>query len=348
MRALLISDIHANIDALEAVLDAAPEHDVVWNLGDVVGYGAAPNEVIERVRGLGETFVRGNHDRACSGQLSLEDFNPVASRAARWTRQVLTPEHVDWLQHMARGPVTPDGPQVSCMHGSYLDEDEYLLSVRDARLPLKQAETRINFFGHTHLQGGFATNGEDWFKLDPVYSNDEEADVSELVLVPGARYLINPGSVGQPRDNDRRAAYALYDDQRMMVEFRRVPYDFRLAQMRIMRAGLPDQLAMRLSCSDAEKVDRQVSQREPRLLGVFCLDGDLHVRRHFAVQLDRHVELTQLAQRLFQLQLATVDGKALLLQLLRDLACSDRAEEMIVLAHLALEDQLDLVELVDQ
>jgi diadenosine tetraphosphatase ApaH/serine/threonine PP2A family protein phosphatase len=133
------------------------------------------------------------------------------------------------------------------MHGSYLDEDEYLLSVRDARLPLKQAETRINFFGHTHLQGGFATNGEDWFKLDPVYSNDEEADVSELVLMPGARYLINPGSVGQPRDNDRRAAYAVYDDQRMMVEFRRVPYDFRLAQMRIMRAGLPDQLAMRLS-----------------------------------------------------------------------------------------------------
>jgi diadenosine tetraphosphatase ApaH/serine/threonine PP2A family protein phosphatase len=133
------------------------------------------------------------------------------------------------------------------MHGSYVDEDEYLLSVRDAQLPLKQAETRINFFGHTHLQGGFATNGEDWFKLDPVYSNDDERDVSELVLVPGARYLINPGSVGQPRDRDRRAAFALYDDQRMTVEFHRAPYDFRLAQMRIMRAGLPDQLAMRLS-----------------------------------------------------------------------------------------------------
>jgi len=246
MRALLISDIHANIDALEAVLEAAPEHDVVWNLGDVVGYGAAPNEVIERVRDLGKTFVRGNHDRACSGQLSLEDFNPVASRAARWTRQVLTPEHIDWLQHMVRGPITPDGPQVSCMHGSYLDEDEYLLSVRDARLPLKQAETRINFFGHTHLQGGFAVHGEDWFKLDPVYSSDDEPDVSELVLIPGARYLINPGSVGQPRDHDRRAAFALFDDERMVLEFRRVPYDFRLAQMRIMRAGLPDQLAMRL------------------------------------------------------------------------------------------------------
>ena len=160
MRALLISDIHANIDALEAVLEAAPQHDQVWNLGDVVGYGAAPNEVIERVRPLGKTFVRGNHDRACSGQLSLGGFSirwPAGQPAGHG--QVLTPEHVEWLQHMARGPVTPDGPQVSCMHGSYLDEDEYLLSVRDARLPLKQAETRINFFGHTHLQGGFAMHG---------------------------------------------------------------------------------------------------------------------------------------------------------------------------------------------
>jgi predicted phosphodiesterase len=245
MRALLISDIHANIDALEAVLEAAPANDVVWNLGDVVGYGAAPNEVIDRVQELGETFVRGNHDRACSGQLSLDDFNPVASRAARWTREVLTPEHIDWLQHLARGPITPDGPQVSCMHGSYLDEDEYLLSVRDA-LQLKQVETRINFFGHTHVQGGFATSGDEWFKLDPIYRADDEPDVSELKLMPGARYFINPGSVGQPRDNDRRAAFALYDDQSMTVYFHRVPYDFRLAQMRIMRAGLPDQLAVRL------------------------------------------------------------------------------------------------------
>src|SRR5271156_3817446 len=115
MRALLLSDIHANIDALEAVLEAAPAHDQVWNLGDVVGYGAAPNEVIERVRSLGETFVRGNHDRACSGLLSVEDFNPIAGRAALWTRDVLTPEHMDWLRHMARGPVTPGSPQVSCM-----------------------------------------------------------------------------------------------------------------------------------------------------------------------------------------------------------------------------------------
>jgi diadenosine tetraphosphatase ApaH/serine/threonine PP2A family protein phosphatase len=108
------------------------------------------------------------------------------------------------------------------------------------------ARTRINFFGHTHLQGGFASNDEDWFNLDPTYSSAEEHAVSELVLRGGARYLINPGSVGQPRDGDWRSAFALYDDQRMIVEFHRVPYDFRKAQMRILRAGLPDRLATRL------------------------------------------------------------------------------------------------------
>jgi diadenosine tetraphosphatase ApaH/serine/threonine PP2A family protein phosphatase len=246
MRALILSDIHANIDALEAALEAAPGHDVVWNLGDVVGYGATPNEVIEQVRGLGKTFVRGNHDRACSGQLSLSEFNPIAGRAARWTQEVLTAEHIDWLRHMVPGPVEPDGPQVSCVHGSLLDEDEYVLSVRDAWLPLRVARTRINFFGHTHLQGGFASNDEDWFNLDPTYSSAEEHDISELVLRKEARYLINPGSVGQPRDGDWRAAFALYDDERTIVEFHRVPYDFRKAQMRILRAGLPDRLATRL------------------------------------------------------------------------------------------------------
>jgi diadenosine tetraphosphatase ApaH/serine/threonine PP2A family protein phosphatase len=246
VRALLLSDIHANIDALEAVLAAAPPHDVVWNLGDIVGYGGAPNEVIERVQALGETFVRGNHDRACCGQLSLEEFNPIAGRAVRWTQEVLTPEHTQWLQQMAAGPVTPDGPQVSCMHGSYFDEDEYMFSLRDAWLPLRQARTRINFFGHTHVQGGFASNGEDWFELKPQYTDEEGFDSSELVLRSSVRYLINPGSVGQPRDGDWRAACAVYDDAEMSVQFLRVPYDYRLAQMRFQRAGLPDRLAFRL------------------------------------------------------------------------------------------------------
>ena len=246
MRALILSDIHANLDALEAVIAAAPAYDTVWNLGDSVGYGASPNEVIDQVRSLGVVFVRGNHDRACSGLISLEDFNPVASRAARWSQSALTEEHVDWLRHLAHGPISPDGPQVACMHGSPLDEDEYLLSMRDAWEPLHETETRINFFGHTHLQGGFATDGEMLFKLTPSYSTRNEAEEFEIDLRSSARYLINPGSVGQPRDHDWRAACAIYDDELMKVNFLRVPYDVRHAQMRIMRAGLPDRLAFRL------------------------------------------------------------------------------------------------------
>ena len=246
MRALIISDIHANLEALQAVLAHAPDHDAVWNLGDVVGYGANPNEVIEQVRDLGNIFVRGNHDRACSGLSGIEDFNPIAGRAARWTRVTLSTEHTDWLRNMPIGPVMPDGPQVSCAHGSLLDEDEYVITVRDAWRPLHHASTRINFFGHTHLQGGFANVGREWFRLGPQYGSRTEAEQCEMQVQDKTRYLINPGSVGQPRDGDWRAAFAIYDDMKMTVTFCRVPYDVQQAQLRIIDAGLPDCLAARL------------------------------------------------------------------------------------------------------
>ena len=254
MRALLISDIHANLEALEAVLAAAPDHDVVWNLGDVVGYGANPNEVIDETRRLGSVFVRGNHDRVCCGLGGIEEFNPVAQRAARWTECMLTGEHREWLRQMAVGPI------VRCVHGSPVDEDDYLLTVRDAWPALDATDARITFFGHTHVQGGFATNGDEWFRLAPSYAvhrnghggrhgnenGHEEAEEFEVELREGARYLLNPGSVGQPRDGDWRAAFALYDDARMVLTWYRVPYDVREAQDRILRAGLPDRLAARL------------------------------------------------------------------------------------------------------
>lgn len=246
MRALILSDVHANMEALEAVIAAAPVHDEVWNLGDVVGYGASPNEVIDRVRALGHVFVRGNHDRVCSGLTGIEDFNPIASRAARWTQCVLSAEHIAWLRNLATGPIMPDGPNVACAHGSPLDEDEYILSMRDAWHPLESVQTGINFFGHTHLQGGFATNGEESFKLVPDYATHNEAEEYEVQLREGVRYLLNPGSVGQPRDGDWRSAFALYDDVQRRVTFYRVPYDLRVAQVRIIRAGLPDRLASRL------------------------------------------------------------------------------------------------------
>jgi predicted phosphodiesterase len=273
MRALILSDMHANIDALDAVLEAAPEHDVVWNLGDVVGYNAAPQAVLERARAIGNVFVRGNHDRACAGLIDAENFNPVAFRAVQWTQGQLDAESIQWLKEMPRGPVTcrtgssppgpPDsatrnesptrnesqtrGPEVTCVHGSLVDEDEYLLSTWDAEEQLARVRTPITFFGHTHVQGGFAANAAgEWFRLSPAYSHEDVAERYDLDLRSAATYLINPGAVGQPRDRDWRAAFALYDDEAARVTFFRVPYDVRLAQMRIRRARLPEMLASRL------------------------------------------------------------------------------------------------------
>lgn len=247
MRALIVSDIHSNIDALEAVLEMAPPHDVVWNLGDVVGYGASPNAVIERVRQIGTVFVRGNHDRACCGMTSAEHFNPIALNAVRWTQRQLTEDGLEWLRQIPRGPIMPDGPQVSCVHGSPLDEDQYLLSTRDAWQQIDHTKTRLTFFGHTHVQGGFGATAEgEWFPLKPVYSQDQEIETYDLDLRETATYLVNPGSVGQPRDRDWRAACAVYDDATHRLTFCRMPYDVRIAQMRIQRAGLPDVLGSRL------------------------------------------------------------------------------------------------------
>ena len=245
MRALILSDIHGNLQALEAVLAQAPPYDTVWNLGDIVGYGANPNEVIERSRHLGTLFVRGNHDRACCGLTDLDGFNPVASRAARWTQCVLSAEHLSWLRNLAAGPVAPE-PDIHCTHGSLRDEDEYVLSPREAQYSLATTASPVNFFGHTHLQGGFAVDGNQWYRLTPDYFSREQPEDWILHLSSGARYMLNPGSVGQPRDGDWRAAFALYDTDSRTLTFYRVPYDVRTAQEQIIRAGLPDRLAFRL------------------------------------------------------------------------------------------------------
>lgn len=247
MRILIISDIHSNLQALEAVLAGAPDHDMVWNLGDVVGYGANPNEVVDRVAGLGDLVVRGNHDRACSGLIDTEDFSRLAATAAHWTRSVLSAEHRLWLQALEQGPLAPGSPDVSCVHGSPFDEDEYIETEFDARLALEAATTRITFFGHTHLQGGFAANGREIEQLTPCYNSVDAAGESSLQLKRSLRYVLNPGSVGQPRDCDWRAAFAVYDDARELLTWHRVPYDLAEAQDRILSAGLPERLAHRLS-----------------------------------------------------------------------------------------------------
>jgi predicted phosphodiesterase len=248
LRILLLSDIHANLEALEACLAGAPAFDLVANLGDVVGYGASPNEVIDRSRALGKIFVRGNHDKAATGLLELHDFNPLAAAAAIWTRDQLTPEHYEWLRSMPQGPLPlEDFPQVQLVHGSPGDEDAYVVSIGDAMVPLITLTTPITFFGHTHLQGGFFANGSSADGFRPEYRTVGQAESVSLQLKSSTRYMINPGSVGQPRDGDWRAAFALFDTEAQVVHFHRAPYNLKAAQDRIFAANLPSRLATRLA-----------------------------------------------------------------------------------------------------
>ena len=248
MRILLLSDIHANLEALDACLAAAPSFDLIVNLGDIVGYGASPNEVTKRSREVGNIFVRGNHDKAATGLMSLDDFNPMASAAAIWTRDQLTPENLEWLRALPHGPISlPDFPDVQIVHGSPNDEDEYVVSLGDALSPLISFSTSLTFFGHTHLQGGFFANGSSADGFRPEYQTVGQAESVPLELRREARYLINPGSVGQPRDGDWRAAFALYDTDAHIVNFHRTPYNLKDAQDRIFAAQLPSRLATRLA-----------------------------------------------------------------------------------------------------
>lgn len=248
MRILLLSDIHANLEALEACLAAAPPFDFVANLGDLVGYGASPNEVVERSRDLGKVFVRGNHDKAVTGLLELDDFNPMAAAAAIWTRDQLSSEHLEWLRALPQGPIPlRDYPHVQLVHGSPGDEDAYVVSIGDALVPLITDATPVTFFGHTHLQGGFFANGSSADGFRPEYRSVGKPESVALQLKASTRYMINPGSVGQPRDGDWRAAFGLFDTESQVVNFHRTPYNLKSAQDRIFAANLPARLATRLA-----------------------------------------------------------------------------------------------------
>jgi diadenosine tetraphosphatase ApaH/serine/threonine PP2A family protein phosphatase len=248
VRLLLLSDLHSNLEALEACLDAAPAYEDVVNLGDVVGYGANPNEVIERARALGKHFVRGNHDKAAAGLMDLDEFNPIAALAAHWTRTHITPENLEWLRALPQGPIQLPGlPDVQFVHGSPLDEDDYVVSTRDALEPLLTAQVPVTFFGHSHVQGAFIAGPGEAGAYRPVYRNLGQRVSTDWPLRPEAQYLVNPGSVGQPRDGDWRAGFALFDSEARVVTFYRVPYDLKHAQESILAANLPQRLATRLA-----------------------------------------------------------------------------------------------------
>jgi diadenosine tetraphosphatase ApaH/serine/threonine PP2A family protein phosphatase len=254
MRALVLSDIHGNLPALQAVLAAARSADVggfeqMWNLGDMVGYGAQPNEVLDLLLATPTTHtihVRGNHDRVCCGLTSSHGFNPIAAAAAGWTKSSLTAEHLEWLRTVPQGPIAAT-ERAMCAHGSPLHEDQYIASMRDAWGPLQRMATEITFFGHTHVQGGFSQQEQEWQEDKPVYASREGLGCFVVEVPVGSRHLINPGSVGQPRDGDWRAAFAVYDDAVEKAMFYRVPYDVAAAQGAIRGAGLPERLAARLS-----------------------------------------------------------------------------------------------------
>lgn len=242
MRYLILSDIHSNWEALEAVLaDAAGGFDETLCCGDLVGYGGDPNRVVEWARAAVRVVVRGNHDKACAGLEDLDWFNPIARAAAEWTASVLTPENLDYLRSLPKGPAPLDGFQI--LHGSPLDEDEYLLTPAAAALQAPYLDREISFFGHTHYQGGFFCHRNGVRRIPQVRPGESRAVLS---LEHNAAYLINPGSAGQPRDGDPRAAYVIYDSGDRTVEYRRVVYDIAGAQAKIRAAWLPELLAERL------------------------------------------------------------------------------------------------------
>ncbi|HZQ69788.1 MAG TPA: metallophosphoesterase family protein [Terriglobales bacterium] len=248
MRVLLLSDIHSNVEALEACLVAAPSYDLVVNLGDIVGYGASPNEAIERSRSLGNLCVRGNHDKASAGLMDLSDFNPIAGLAAIWTREHLTPDNLEWLKSLPPGPIQSEKiPGAQFVHGSPVHEDEYLVTLRDAIEPMLVSSVPVTFFGHSHLQGCFSATNVTSDSYRPTYQSVGRAEISQLQLKSGVRYMVNPGSVGQPRDGDWRAAFAVFDSESHIVTFCRTPYNLKAAQDRILAANLPQRLATRLA-----------------------------------------------------------------------------------------------------
>ena len=244
MRYLVLTDSHANLEALDACLvDARSRgYDKTLVLGDLVGYGADPNAVIERIRSLKPmAIVRGNHDKVASGLEQAEGFNAVARSAAKWTLEVLQPEYRDWLAALPEGPIYID-ELVEICHGSPFNEDAYIFDELDAVRALKTSSRPLCLFGHTHYPVTFELSADAFDTLVPT-----TASVAELWLKEGAKYLVNPGSVGQPRDGDPRAAYAIVDTRRRCVELLRLTYPVEGAQDKVIRAGLPEVLAQRLA-----------------------------------------------------------------------------------------------------
>jgi len=244
MRYLLLSDVHSNLEALYTSLElAAGKYDKAVCFGDLVGYGPNPNDVIDKIRNLCKVVIRGNHDKACCGIDDGKDFNPYARMATEWTRQALTPKNLQYLRTLPMGPAVMDG--FIFVHGSPHNEDEYILGPAQALPLLRGPEAQLVGFGHTHLQGGYMLTGAGHFQSIRIPATPDGLTLV-LPLEDGSRYLINPGSVGQPRDHDWRAGFAILDTDRKEVEYYRTPCDMAQTQAKMDKAGLPLPLYRRL------------------------------------------------------------------------------------------------------
>jgi Predicted phosphoesterase len=237
MRIAVLSDIHSNLPALDAVLAAAGEVDAIWHLGDVVGYGPDPDGVVERLRSVGAVGVRGNHDAAAIGGSEIDWFNPDARRAIEWTRTAITRPTLDWLAAL---------PERATMHGSALVHAsprepiwEYITSLSVARANLAVLASPIGLHGHTHVPVAWIEEGGrvDMFRPAP----------GETLELGGRRALVNPGSVGQPRDGDPAASYLILDPEAGTISWHRVAYDIEAVQHAMRAAGLPSSLSARLT-----------------------------------------------------------------------------------------------------
>lgn len=243
MKYLILSDIHSNHEALAAVLAHVRRKpwDKVVFLGDLVGYGANPNQTVDVVRKL-KPFVgiRGNHDKVCSGIENGEMFNRIALEAAMWTRRKLTPTNSKWLRALPKGPMLVDGA-FGISHGTPVEEDAYIFGELEALNVFRRTNYDVCFFGHSHFPVVFALTP------DAITTTLTVAPSFRYKLRPGVRYLINPGSIGQPRDGNPLASFAIYDSRQPSVTIYRIAYRVAEAQGKILKAGLPRPLADRLA-----------------------------------------------------------------------------------------------------
>jgi predicted phosphodiesterase len=237
MKFAIIADIHANLDAFQVVLEDCKNQQVTHYacLGDVVGYNANPKECLDIVRAMNMPCVKGNHDEYCSSEEHLEGFNPAAAEAVNWTRKQLTEDDRQWLRELKYTRMvtnftivhaTLDGPQ----------RWGYVFDKLAAAASFTYQNTSLCFFGHTHVPVAFMKD-----------SVVRGGTYSKFKVEPGKKYFVNVGAVGQPRDNNPKAAYVVYDTLECTIELRRLEYDIAAAQKKILAAGLPERLAERLA-----------------------------------------------------------------------------------------------------